>query len=47
MLIKPRMLCVLNQAYPQLPNARGAGKGLATYISDDFGAPLEDLKEYM
>lgn len=32
---------------PQLPNRRGAGKGIVTYIADDFDAPLDDLKDYM
>lgn len=32
---------------PRLPNKFGAGKGLITYIADDFDAPLGDLKEYM
>jgi hypothetical protein len=25
----------------------GSGKGLITYMADDFDAPLEDFKEYM
>ncbi|MEZ0486135.1 type II toxin-antitoxin system VapB family antitoxin [Fibrella aquatica] len=32
---------------PQLPNKRGAGKGIITFIADDFDAPLDDLKDYM
>nr|WP_293843106.1 DUF2281 domain-containing protein [uncultured Arsenicibacter sp.] len=32
---------------PHLPNKRGAGKGLITYVADDFDAPLDDFKEYM
>lgn len=32
---------------PHLPNKRGAGKQYIHYISDDFDAPLDDLKEYM
>lgn len=35
------------EPYPRLPNKFGAGKGLITYIADDFDAPLDDLKEYM
>lgn len=35
------------EQFPQLPNKFGAGKGLVTYIADDFDAPLDDLKEYM
>lgn len=33
--------------FPRLPNKFGAGKGLITYIADDFDAPLDDLKDYM
>lgn len=33
--------------YPRLPNKRGAGKKVITYVSDDFDAPLVDLKYYM
>ena len=25
----------------------GLGKGMITFIADDFDAPLEDMKEYM
>ncbi len=25
----------------------GSGKGMVAFISDDFDAPLDDLKEYM
>lgn len=25
----------------------GCGKGIFTYVSDDFDAPLDDFKEYM
>ncbi|QJD80815.1 type II toxin-antitoxin system VapB family antitoxin [Spirosoma rhododendri] len=32
---------------PQLPNKFGAGKGLITYIAEDFDAPLDDMEEYM
>jgi len=38
---------VSEELYPRLPNKFGAGKGLVTYIADDFDAPLDDLKEYM
>ncbi|WP_428662161.1 DUF2281 domain-containing protein [Runella sp.] len=34
-----------NELYPRLPNARGAGKGLVTYISDDFDAPLTYIRD--
>jgi hypothetical protein len=33
--------------FPQLPNKFGSGKGLITYIAEDFDAPLEDFKDYM
>ena len=26
---------------------RGSGKGIITYIADDFDSPLEDFREYM
>jgi prevent-host-death family protein len=29
------------------PRQPGWGKGIITYIADDFDAPLEDFKEYM
>ncbi|MFN8347646.1 MAG: DUF2281 domain-containing protein [Spirosomataceae bacterium] len=35
------------EQFPQLPNTFGAGRGLVTYMADDFDAPLDDLKEYM
>lgn len=38
---------IKTEDFPPLPNKRGAGKGLVTYIADDFDAPLEDLKDYM
>lgn len=31
----------------KLPLKFGAGKGIVTYMADDFTAPLEDMKEYM
>lgn len=34
-------------AFPRLPNKRGAGKEVITYVSDDFDAPLDDFKDYM
>jgi len=42
---------LLNQTQPSLSkeNKRYAscGKGIFTYISDDFDEPLDDFKEYM
>jgi hypothetical protein len=32
-------------AYPRLPNKRGAGKEVITYVSDDFDAHLNDFNE--
>ena len=35
---------------PSKPGLRpppGLGKGMITFIADDFDAPLEDMKEYM
>lgn len=38
---------VSEDQFPHLPNKFGAGKGIITYIAEDFGAPLDDLKNYM
>lgn len=38
---------VNTEQFPRLPNKFGAGKGLITYIAEDFDAPLEDFKDYM
>ncbi len=38
---------VSTEEFPRLPNKFGAGKGIITYIAEDFDAPLEDLKDYM
>jgi hypothetical protein len=38
---------ITEDPFPRLPNKRGAGKGLITYIADDFDAPLDDFKDYM
>ena len=32
---------------PGLRLPPGPGKGMITFIAPDFGAPLEDMKEYM
>lgn len=44
---KARYQPVIEDLFPQLPNKRGAGKGIVTYMADDFDAPLEDFKDYM
>ena len=31
---------------PCLHNKRGSGKNVINYVSDDFDAPLDDLKDY-
>ncbi|MEZ0543054.1 type II toxin-antitoxin system VapB family antitoxin [Fibrella arboris] len=38
---------VKDVSFPELPNKRGAGKGIITFIADDFNAPLDDLNDYM
>ncbi len=38
---------VATDPFPRLPNKFGAGKELITYVSEDFDAPLDDLKDYM
>ncbi len=38
---------VSEDPFPRLPNKFGAGKGLITYIAEDFDAPLDDFKDYM
>ncbi|WP_152763205.1 type II toxin-antitoxin system VapB family antitoxin [Salmonirosea aquatica] len=35
------------ESFARLPNKFGAGKGLITYMAEDFDAPLDDLKDYM
>lgn len=35
------------QLNERLPNKRGAGKKVITYVADDFDAPLDDFKGYM
>ena len=35
------------QPKPQQRPGPGLGKGMITFISPDFDAPLEDMKEYM
>lgn len=32
---------------PRLRPGPGLGKGMITFIDEDFDAPLEDMKEYM
>lgn len=44
---KSKNQAVSVEPFPRLPNKFGAGKGLITYIADDFDAPLDDLKDYM
>ena len=38
---------VSEDPFPRLPNKFGAGKGLITYIAEDFNAPLDDFIDYM
>lgn len=42
---------ILNTKDTSLPKKQervaGCGKGIFTYISDDFNEPLDDFKEYM
>lgn len=34
----------MRKSHPRLPNKFGAGKGLITYIADDFDEPLDELE---
>lgn len=38
---------IAKRAVAKKARKRGSGKGLITYMSDDFDEPLEDFKEYM
>jgi len=44
---KAKSQAISKEEFPRLPNKFGAGKGLITYIGEDFDAPLEDFKDYM
>lgn len=44
---KSKNQAVSADPFPRLPNKFGAGKGIITYIAEDFNAPLDDFKDYM
>ena len=43
---EPGKSAIVIKSAPQAPQF-GSGKGLITYMAEDFDAPLDEMKEYM